>query len=338
MRIQRALLCALATTALTAAACGGSDDGDSAAENGAATTAAGAATEGGGGATTYPFTFENCGRSITLAKAPEKILTLGTSAVTMLHVAGATDKVVARAGEFGTPTPGEAGEAVADVPVLAEDDPGTEAVVGSGADTVIGYGLFNTTEEDLANSGVTSITLSSACGSDDGENGETFEAMYRDIELYGKLFGSSDEATAAIADLRQRIDAVPSASEDGKPLSAANVYFWGDTPSSRGGHSITTEVFNAIGLTNVFEDVEESFIENNMEDLVKRNPDVLVINYLVQGESFEDSKSRLLALPGVAAMDAVKNDRIVGVPAYEMQPDPNVIDGLERIAGELRAK
>lgn len=327
--------------ALALGACG-SDTADTGAAS-VTTASAGAATTSAAPASaaapiTYPFTFENCGRSVTLKQAPKKILSIGTSAVSQLFEAGAAGRVAARAGEFGTPAPGAAGAAVAAAPVLVADDPGTEAIVGSGVDTVIGYGLFATTAEDLAAAGVTAITISSACGDHGGGagKGERFEAMYADIELYGKLFGTSDKATASIAAIKQRIEAVGKVTADGSTLTAANVYFWGDTPSSRGGTSITTQIFETIGLVNVFADVDASFIENNTEDLVKRNPQVLVINYLVQGESFEDAKARLLALPGISAMEAVRNNRIVGVPSYQMAPDPNGVDGMELLVKALR--
>ncbi|MGH8938242.1 MAG: hypothetical protein ACRDV2_02720 [Actinomycetes bacterium] len=77
--------------------------------------------------------FDNCGKKITIERSPERVLTIGTPAVDLLHQVGASDRVVARAGEYEVPATGPAGAAVQAKQIIDAEQPSLEKILGLGS-------------------------------------------------------------------------------------------------------------------------------------------------------------------------------------------------------------
>jgi len=345
---------ALALAAGTLAACG-SDAGDQGAattgegtaadtSTGDTDTSTGAAAAGddeGAGAAAFPLTVTDCSRQVELASSPTTVLTIGVSAASLLHAAGASDRIVGRAGEFGAELPTELQVAIGDVAVVDDFDPTLEAIVAADPDLVLGYGLFNTEAADVEAAGITTLTVTGECGhaalpADKVELGN-FEVMLSDIRTYGDIFGTADEAAAAADALEARIEAVKADPPVTDGTTAAGVYFFGGALSVTGAHSMLHDQMTAVGLTDAYADLAEGFAEVSIESLLEADPDVIVLNYGFDGDDFEQARAQLLAQPGAADLAAVKADRIIGLPAVLRGPDPGAVDGLEQLASELAA-
>lgn len=323
-------LLVLLALALLAGACGGS----------ASTTAEADAENGSEAASpTFPMTVENCGEEVVLDEAPEDVLTIGTVAVELLHAAGAADRIVARAGEFGSAPLGEVGEAVADVEILTGGDPGQEAILGTEADLVVGYGLFETTPEDLSTADVDHLTVSGYCGDHGGGEASELtplELVSADIRTYGELFGTAETAGEAADAFDDAVAAVEPVEDGG---TVAGVYWFGPDPSAYGNGSMADAMFDRLGLDNVFGDVDQQFIELNVEELIAADPDTIVLFHsLVPDADEEETMRRLLALPGAEDLRAVAQDRIVSIEGVHAEPSPSALEGLEQIADGLAAR
>lgn len=87
----------------------------------------------------------------------------------------------------------------------------------------------------------------------------------------------------------------------------------------------------AAGLTNVFSDLRGGgTAEVNFENVLARNPDVLIVTTTADPD---DARAALLALPGAASLDAVRNNRLLVMKFdYTDPPTPLSVEGLERIA------
>lgn len=283
----------------------------------------------------FPLTVEDCERTVTLDAPPERILTVGSVAVNMLHAAGASDLVVARSGEFGTPAAGAAGESVADADVLVDDDPATEAILGTEVDFVYGYGLFNTSADDLAAADIESLVTAGYCGSDGGgtaEDGDLIDVVLAEVDRLGTIFGTTDEATAAIDDLSARLDAV-----DQSDLgTVATLYWFGDDPSAYGGGAMMQAMFDRLGAKNVFGDSPEAFLPLDVEALLDADPDTIVVMWGLDGESDDAlAREKLFALPGGADLSAVRSGRVVSLASIYAEPDVAAVDGVEILSEEF---
>ncbi len=288
----------------------------------------------------FPMEIQNCDGEVVLEEPPESVLTIGTAAMRLLFAAGASEHIVARAGEFDAPLPAELGPSLSAVEVIDPQDPSTEKIIGSGADTVIGYGLFASTPEDLAAADITHLVVTGECGHDEGEAppAVTFETVYDDIRRFGQIFQTADIAESNVVKLQERVEALRDEVEGGQQTSAAAVYYFSSSSelSAYGNRGIAHAQLSAAGLNNVLGEIEQNNFKVNLEELLDRDPQVLVLGYGLSGESFEEAKQRLLQEPGITDVAAVRDDRIIGVPTEEIAPDPAAIDGLERIITELR--
>ena len=286
----------------------------------------------------FPLTVESCGTEVVFDAPPEQVLTIGTVAVNLIHAAGGADLIAARSGEFGTAPAGDAGAAVADVPVLVDEDPALEPIIGSGVDTVIGYGLFETTPEDLEASGIRHLTASGYCGDHGGgeAEGDLFEAVVNDVRTYGQLFGTATQAAETASELEAALAEIEPLDDAG---TIAGVYwFFGPDPSAYGAGSMADAMFDRLGATNVFGDVDSAFMDLSIEALLEADPDTIVLFHSFSPDvDFEESKRRLLELPGAEDLRAVANDRIVGLSYVVAEPDPAAVEGLRQLAEALAA-
>lgn len=313
-RTHTGWLAVLAVSVLTVSGCGG-DASDSSA----------------GSDSAFPTTLRSCGEEITVSQRPERIMTVGNVAVEHVVAAGGADLITVRAGPHDGPLTDAAASAVADVQVLDQDDPSTETVIGAEVDMVISYGLSNT--DGLAEAGIPSIVVASQCADAAG----TYQEILDEVERYGALFGSEDDAAASVAAMQDTVNAAQADAEGAPGLSAASVYFFGDVLTTNGASHISNAWMDPLGLTNIFADVEASFTEGNLEELIDRDPGVLILSYgwIDGAETFEEAKQKLLDLPGAADMPAVQDDRIVGIPSSLAQNDPASFTALETIAEGL---
>ncbi|MBG6055720.1 iron complex transport system substrate-binding protein [Salinibacterium sp. CAN_S4] len=293
-----------------------------------------ASDSGDATASGYPLTIDNCGADLSINTEPESILTIGTSALSLLDAAGAADRIVARSGEFDADLPTGLTTDLSDVEIVDPSDPTTEKIVGANADVVVGYGVFNSTDEDLAAAGVTNIVIDGECSHDAALTDPTdFDAIFADIKRLGTVFGTDDIAAQNVAALREELDELDAAASTSDPRSAAVVYYFSSasTLSARGGQGIANDILNRAGLTNVYGQEPSVYLETNIETLLDTDPAFIVLAYGLYGEDFETAKALLLAEPGALDLTAVKNDAVVGVLASDLAPDPDAIRGLRSV-------
>lgn len=283
----------------------------------------------------YPVTIENCGESLVIEAEPASVLTIGTSAVALLDAAGASDRITARAGEFGAELPAGLDNPPTDAEIVDPSDPAIEAIVGTEADVIVGYGLFNASDDDLAAVGITNIVIDGECSHDAALTDKTdFDAIFADVERLGTVFGTSEAAAARVAELQAEVDelsAVEPAQTDGEAAAVVYYFFDGATMSARGGQGIADDVLTRAGFSNVYGDEPSVYLEANIETLLDADPHTIVLAYGLYGESFDDALALFMAEPGAENLTAVQEDRVIGVLASDLAPDPGAVRGLRQV-------
>lgn len=330
----------IAAAALIVSACGGDADAD--ADNGVdedtAETDADAEADGAaaGESGAFPLSTTNCGHEMEFDAPPERVLLLHTAPVQSLQRLGVLDRVVARAGLFPDEYFDEETQAMIDqVPSLVDQiDPdghfelSNEAVVAEEPDLVMGEndGL---TRESLSELGINQLLVPSQCpGATDSPD---FDDVYELVEFYGMIFDRADEADVYVEELQERLDEITADIADEDRTAAA---LWptigGGTGFAYGNVSMTHTQLTAAGFTDVFEDIDERVFEVTLEEVIDRDPDVLLLLYS-EGtpEQVEDA---IRSLPGADGISAVQNDAIMTqLYNFSDPPTPLTIEGLERI-------
>ena len=283
----------------------------------------------------YPLTISNCGADLTIGSEPKSVMTIGTSAISLLDAAGAANRITARAGEFGAALPEGLTQVPADAKIVDPSDPAIESIVGAKPDIIVGYGLFNAADEDVAAAGIPNVVIDGECSHDAAATAATtFDAIFSDVERLASVFGTKQAADARLATLRAELTELTAAAPtQHQGQQAAVLYYFSEnaTLSARGGQGIANDVLARAGFTNVYGNEAKVYLEANVETLLHANPHTIVLAYGLHGESFEDARAHLLKEPGVANLTAVTEGRIVGVPASDLAPDPGALRGLRAV-------
>lgn len=297
----------------------------------AGVTSAGPPTPSAAGA--FPVTVPNCDTDVTIATDPQRVMTVGTNAVWLLDAAGAGDRIIARSGEFGAElgTP-ELDAGYADVPIVDPSDPSTEAIVGTGADTVVGYGLFNASSAALP--GITSLVNLAECGHD-GATGTppriTVGTVLDDITRLGEAFGTPGPAAATVSELQAELgELAGQVPADG--ATTVVLYYFGGELGTHGGRNVTDDIINRAGLRNIFADEPQMFLTPNVETILEADPDYVIALYGVNGETQDELVGQLRQQPGLADLPALQHpDRIIPMPYNSLAASPGAVDGVRRL-------
>jgi len=289
-----------------------------------------------GGSGPYPQTVQNCGAEVTFETAPERVVLLKSAAVPYLAALGVLDRVTARAGEYPRDYYDDATwSALEDIPALTgrTDASGhllisKEVVIDQEPDLVLGE-VDNLSRDTLAAVGIPLIEEPAMCAA--GLDDPGFDDVLDQLEAYGEVFDRADEAAAARAALQQRIVAL-TAEPAAQRRTAAVLYptVGGGVTYAYGTRSMAHPILEAAGFENVFADADERVFEVTAEELIGRDPDVLVL--LHSGGDPAKVTAAITALPGARSIAAVREGRLMPLLFnYVEPPTPLALDGLERI-------
>ena len=153
------------------------------------------------------------------------------------------------------------------------------------------------------------------------------------VRLLGRATGAEERADEIAEDMEARIEAVAAraADADGKP-SVLHVE-WAD-PLMCGGHWVP-EMVDIAGGTNTFGDKDTGTFKLEWDDVVERQPEVIVMmpcGFDVK-RGLEDVPI-LAEREGWKDLPAVRNDRVyvVDASAYTSRSGPRLVTGLEIMA------
>lgn len=286
----------------------------------------------------FPVTLDNCGTAVTLDAAPERIVTVKSSATEMVLALGVGDRLVGTAFPDGplpaslAPAPG------AEATVLAERVPSFEVVLEAEPDLVFA-GWESAFSADgvgeratLTDLGIGTYVAPSACRDAAYQPDPlTFDDVFAQITEAGALLGASDAAARLVSDQRAVLAAL-------EPSDAGLSALWyssgSDTPYVGAGKGAPQMIMQAAGLTNVADDVDDTWASVSWEALVDREPDVIV---LVDSSwnTAENKKGILAANPATAALPAVQEERYVVVPFPATEAGVRNVDAVASIIEQL---
>lgn len=324
-RPSRPLAAALATiVALTSAGCGGSGGSGGPAPDRAAAPA-GVNTPSATGRTSYPLTFDNCGRKITFQRPPQRVLILNGTSVGEAEsfvLLGLEKAVLANAQSYGVsddptmidkikalPTGGLTTNKNFDVPAEQVLKLRPDLVVSTwsgGFDAKSGFA----TREQLAAAGITSLVnpVNCAMGKPDATPEEktaharqSVESSLEFVELLGEIFDARRRALELTTRLRARVDAVR-ARTAGAPAKKVLIAFPGMSMMNAGGlpavmtGGVYDDVIKAAGGVNAFAGQTSDMTRTlNKEQLATAQVDVLVVGLFTPGENGDKEAEKLFA-------------------------------------------
>jgi iron complex transport system substrate-binding protein len=272
--------------------------------------------------TAAPITLtDSLGREVTLASAPQTIVSLAPSNTEILFALGASDLLIGR-DEFS-----DYPAAALDIPSVGSLYPAvnTEAILDLEPDLVLAAGITSPDDvQKLAELGLTVFTTRVPVTLDD---------VYADIRDVGTLTSRSPEAEAMVTDMQARVAAVQTATA--KVAERPSVFYEVDatdpaSPWTAGPGTFHDQLISLAGGENVGNLSTEQYFQISLEQLVAADPDIIVLgSYTYGGQTPEIVAAR----DGWGSLSAVKNDKVFTFDDNLLsRPGPRIVDGLEALA------
>lgn len=260
----------------------------------------------------YPIRLENCGHKIDIERAPQRVVTIKSTATEMLLALGLDDRIVGVGFQDG-PVPTQ--WASAELPVLSPKLPSQEVVLETEPDLVYGGWESNFAADgagertSLEALGVDSYVSPAACRSVKPPK-LTFERVFDEIREVGSIFDAQDAAEKLIAKQKAELATVK---PDERKLSAVWYSSGTKAPYVGAGSNAPAMMMEALGLQNIMADQDEGWISASWEAVVDADPDVII---LVDADwnSAEQKKKLLAENPITSRLDAVVNQRYLVLP------------------------
>jgi len=323
-----------AALALLVAACG--DDGP--ARTAAEPAASAAPSSAAPAPAAFPVTVDNCGVTTTYQAAPKRAVAVEQSVVETMLALGLERSIVGISTRNQTEVRPDLAAAYKALPVLSARDFSRELLLAATPDIMVSRQKSSFREDrglsraSLVESGINSHVLGQDCVA----GVPTWDALYGEIRTLGRVFGVADRAERLVGEMRGAVADVESKVK--AATSRPKVFLYDDSgedvPGTRGGNSIDTLLVRTAGAENVFADVAGIFGNVSWEELVARNPDVVVVIEYGAGSGFEAQPriDRLRNHPAARNITAVRENRIVVVNNHQLLLGIRNAEALRTIA------
>ncbi len=285
---------------------------------------------------------DSCNRTVTFDSPPQRAISNDVNLTEMMLVLGLSDKMVGYTGISGWKTLDEEMRlGVKQLPELLPKYPTKEVLVGADADFFFAgwnYGMKvggEVTPETLKPFGINVYELTESCIHIMTKKKVSMDDMYNDLLNLGLIFQIENRAKKLVdayrLDLKkftQKLESIPT--------KKVFVYDSGeDTPFTAGRYAMPTALIEAAGGINIMDDFQKSWGTVTWEEVIDRNPEVVVIvNY---GKVTAEQKRKfMMSNPAFANIDAVKNDRFVTLEYVEATPGPRNIKAIKKLAKAFR--
>lgn len=304
----------------------------------------------------YPVTLENCGRELSFAQAPERVVAIGQSMTEILYLLDLADHIAGTA-LWVSPVLEGFQEVDAKVERLADNDPSFESVIGKKPDLVatqfqwqVGPAGVVATPEQFEDLGIQVYTSPSDCvGKDNSDGGDglrtakfTMDLVYREIDDLARIFGVGERGQALIAQIKGR-EAAARAKIAALEENVSAVFWFSSAeldidPYVAGQSGAPGYMMSTLGVTNVV-DSEEEWPTVGWETIARANPTVIVAGKMGRRRFPADDvavKMQFLhADPVTSKMPAVQEGRVIEMDAQAMNPTIRTIQGMEVLADAL---
>ena len=287
----------------------------------------------------YPSTVMSCAEKLTFTEPPKRVLLLGDTDASVLTTLDVLDKVAMRTGRLDTT--GYDITTATKLKAIPQMESGTNATGGASVatesildahiDLVIGYDR-GVDRKALAKAGVKLYSPDAYCDDQTPVNHADFGLVTKEVTKAGAIFGVPERAATLNKALKeQATDLKKHANGRGASIASLWLPADGSSMSAYGRSSMSQAAFDVNGLKNAYQDNRTRVFDISMEDLLKRNPDWVL---LLSGASNADTiKTTFEHAKGASQLTAVKKGHVITMPYSLTDPaSPLSIEGAKELA------
>jgi iron complex transport system substrate-binding protein len=262
-------------------------------------------------------------REVTLVEPAEMVVSLAPSNTEILFTIGAGEQVIGR-DEFS-----DYPSQVTHLPSVGGGfgDYNLETIVNLEPDLVLAAEI-NTPEQvkALEDLGITVFLLA---------NPNSLDEMYENLLTIADLTAHVSETEDLVEALRSRVSKVESAIESAEDRPTAFYELDATDPSApwtAGSGTFIDTLITMAGGENIASDMEGQYLQISIEELLIRDPQVILLGDAAYGITPESLVDRT----GWSNISAVVNERIYTIDDNLVsRPGPRLVDGLEQLASLL---
>ena len=275
-------------------------------------------------ADSFPLTITDTrGATVVVNSQPNRIVSLSPSLTEVLFAAGAGDAVQGVTTYCNYPEEALLREQIGG---FSAKTISIEKIVALEPALVFAdHSRHGSVIESLENYGITVIAT----------NATSIEDVYLILDMVGTATGNRDQALSVIGDMKRRIARVTEITSQ-IPAGERLRVFWEvfDKPLMTAGPStFIGQLVDLAGGANIFADVTESWPQISHEELLVRDPEVLMSSD-THGDKF--SAEQIRSRTGWQNLSAVENDMIFLFDGDMVsRPGPRIVDSLEAMAAAL---
>ncbi|SEN91950.1 ABC transporter substrate-binding protein [Pseudomonas sp. NFACC39-1] len=288
-------------------------------------------------ASRYPLTIHSCNREVTFNQAPKHAVSHDINMTQMMLALGLKPRMVGYSGISGWKSVTPDMEKILDgLPELAAKYPSVETLLNANVDFFFAgwdYGMRvggDLTPQTLQPLGINVYELTESCAFVMKRPPATLEDTYNDLRNLGKIFDVQDRANALIASMQAQVAEV----REHLPPDQPRVFLYDsgeDRAMTSGRLGMPQALIDAAGGRNILDDVETSWTRVSWENVVERNPEVIVI--VDYGEvSAEQKQQFLLNNPALQSVDAIKHRRFIVIPYVQATPGIDNVLAVQTLA------
>jgi iron complex transport system substrate-binding protein len=252
-------------------------------------------------------------RQVKVPEKVERIVSLTSSNTETLYAIGAGERIAGRDEYSYYP------EEAKQIPVVGGyNGPNIEAIVASDADVVFASTKLQRDVIDKLESAGICVVASEA---------GTFEDIPKSIELIASVCGLKQNGEDLVASMRERIEAVAARADSENKPSVYFIMSYGDQGDwTSGPGSFINSMIELAGGECVTADGPVPWINYSMEQLVERDPDILLLSSYFTVDEIKEAN-------GYRELTAVRNGNVYTVDADLIsRPGPRIVESLESIA------
>ena len=269
---------------------------------------------------------DDLGRNVTITKYPlGRIVSLAPSCTEILFALGLGEKVVGVDTYSDYPPEVEERVSAGNLTIVGSfSHISIETVLGLKPDLILATGgVQRTVVESLEGLGLPVVVLYP----------EKFNDVLADISLAGKATGQIDKAEALVADMQKRVQEIVDKTRDAPRPRVYVEYFFNGGYWSFGSESYTNELISMAGGVNVFAGFAPKILTTSTEEVVKANPEIIIISKGIMATSCGLTPEVIKERPGWSKIYAVQNDQIYKIDeSIITRGGPRMIEGLEGLA------
>src|SRR3954468_22543438 len=266
-------------------------------------------------AASFPTTLVDFqGRSVSITKRPERLVSIGPSITEFLYALGAGSRVVGDDDFSDEPAAAKAVEHVGGVKV------NLEKVVALKPDLVLSVKFSDGTIEKLASSGLVVMVV----------DPQTVADVAKTASLLGKAVGADGETMSK--DIQKKVDDVKA--KAAAAASKPRVYHEIDASDPTkiftvGPGSYIDDLITIAGGTNIAAKATSAYPQLSAEEILRADPEVIVL----AAADYSAKPEQVAARTGWSALSAVKNKRFGTIaPNLINRPGPRVAEAAEQYA------